>query len=98
MTEKEIERRMRELVRQRGGLFYKFLSPNNPGVPDRILISPTGVVWFVELKTNIGRLSKIQTQQIGKLEKRGVNIRIIRGWEAAKKFIDEVMGDGIHTA
>ena len=38
MLEKEIERRMVQMVKQRGGLCYKFVSPSNPGVPDRIII------------------------------------------------------------
>jgi len=95
MTEKEIERKMGALVRKRGGLFYKFVSPNNPGVPDRVVIAPGGVVWFVELKTDKGRLAKIQQHQRRELEKRGANVRTVYGWDAAMEFIDEVMGDGI---
>jgi hypothetical protein len=95
MTEKEIERRMRALVRERGGLLYKFTSPGNPGVPDRIVIAPGGAVWFVELKTRFGRLTSIQAWQLRELEKRGANVRVIRGWDAARDFVNEVMGDGV---
>ncbi|GHU94414.1 hypothetical protein FACS1894208_05440 [Clostridia bacterium] len=91
MFEKDIERRMREMVRQRGGLFYKFTSPNAPGVPDRIVITPEGTVWFVELKAQNGRLSNIQKFQISELEKRGANVRVVRGLQAATDFIEEVM-------
>ena len=94
MLEKETERRMCELIKKRGGLTYKFTSPNNPGVPDRIVITPAGEVWFVELKTDSGRWSRIQEYRIGELEKRGANVRVIHGWEAAKAFVEEVMGDG----
>lgn len=95
MTEKEIERRMRNLVRERGGLTRKFISPNAPGVPDRIVITPQGVVWFVELKTTSGRLTPLQKYEIAEFEKMGANVRVVYGWDAAKKFIEEVMGDGI---
>jgi hypothetical protein len=95
MTESQIERRMCEMVRKRGGLAYKFISPANPGVPDRIVITPAGEVWFVELKTDVGRLSKIQKWQRGELEKRNANVRVICGWDAAKEFIEEVMPNGI---
>lgn len=91
MLEKEIERRMCDLVRKRGGLTYKFVSPNNPGVPDRIVITPTGVVWFVELKTEIGRLANVQKWQKCELEKRNANVKVIHGWDAAKEFVDEVI-------
>lgn len=95
MLEKEIERRMRAEIRKRGGLTYKFTSPGNPGVPDRLVISPTGNVWFVELKTVSGRLAKIQKHQIAELEKRGANVRVVYGWAEAEKFLNEVMPNGI---
>ena len=92
VTEKEIERRLCETVRKCGGLTYKLIGLVN-GLPDRIVILPDGAVWFVELKTEKGRLSKIQQFQIGELEKRGANVRVIRGLDGAREFIEEVMGD-----
>lgn len=91
MLEREIERRMCELIRKRGGLAYKFTSPGNPGVPDRLIITPAGIVWFVELKAESGRLANIQKWQKSELEKRGANVRVIRGWNEAKAFVNEVM-------
>lgn len=95
MLEKEIEQRMCEMIRKRGGLTYKFTSPGNVGVPDRLVITPTGVVWFVELKTEAGRLAKIQKQQIRELEKRGANVRVVYGLQGAIDFVNEVMSSGI---
>ena len=92
MLERSIEKKFCEMIRQRGGLTYKFTSSEN-GVPDRIVITLAGVVWFVELKTKQGRLSKIQSHQISRLKEHGANVRVIRGWDAAKKFIEEVTGD-----
>jgi hypothetical protein len=97
MTEKEIERRMVEMVRKRGGLTYKFTSPNAPGVPDRIIITAAGVVWFVELKTEIGRLARIQKWHKEQLAKQGANVRVVRGYEDMKQFVEEVLGHGIQT-
>lgn len=97
MLEREIEQRMVKEVKKRGGLCYKFVSPNNPGVPDRIVITPTGRVIFVELKTEIGRLSRIQQWQRSEIQKRGADIRVIKGWDAAKAFIEEVMPRGVQT-
>ena len=95
MLEKEIERRMVQMVKQRGGLCYKFVSPSNPGVPDRIIITPTGRVVFVELKTEIGRLSNIQKWQRAEMQKRGADVRVVKGWDAAKALVEEVMPNGI---
>ena len=95
MLEKGIERRMCEMIKKRGGLTYKFTSPNSPGVPDRIVITPAGTVWFVELKTSTGRVAGIQKWQLSELEKRGANVRVIRGWGAAKEFVEEVLPHGV---
>ena len=48
--EKEIEKRLTDIVRDKGGLCLKLASPGRIGVPDRIIIYPNGVVGFVELK------------------------------------------------
>lgn len=95
MLEKEIERRMVQTIKQRGGLCLKFISPSNPGVPDRIVITPQGRIIFVELKTETGLLTKIQEWQINELRKRGVDVRVIKGLGAVKEFIEEVMPHGI---
>ena len=97
MLEKEIERRMVIEIKKRGGLCYKFTSPNNPGVPDRIVITPDGKVIFVELKTEIGRLAKIQRWQVSEMRQRGADVRVVKGWAAVKAFIEEVMPCGIQT-
>lgn len=91
MLEKEIERRMARLVKERGGLCYKFESPGSPGVPDRIIIAPTGRVVFVELKTTVGSLQKIQRYQLDEMQRRGADVRVVKGWEAAKALVEEVL-------
>ena len=95
MLEKEIERRMVQMVKQRGGLCYKFVSPSNPGVPDRIIITPDGKIIIVELKTEIGRLSKLQTWQRSEMQKRGADVRVAYGWPAVKALVEEVIPNGI---
>lgn len=97
MLEKEIERRMGEMIKRRGGLFYKFVSPGNVGVPDRIVITPRGRIVFVELKTEIGVLSSAQKWQISRLEEHNTDVRKIRGWPEAKAFVEEVFPDGVYA-
>ncbi len=91
MLEREIERRMCELIKKRGGLSYKFTSPNAPGVPDRIVITPAGAVWFVELKTEVGRMANIQKWQVSLLQKQNANVVCLKGYDAVKKWVEEVM-------
>jgi len=91
MLEKEIERRLGELIRARGGLYFKFASPNSPGVPDRLVIIPGGRIIFVELKALSGVLSAVQERIIGVMRRQGAQVRVIKGWEDAKAFAEEVM-------
>lgn len=60
MREKDIEKYFVWAVHKMGGIAYKFKSPNQRGVTDRIACLPGGVVWFVELKTKEGKLSDLQ--------------------------------------
>ena len=89
MRESEIERKLGEGIKKLGGLYYKFTSPNLPGVPDRIVILPGGRVIFVELKTEVGRLANIQKWIISEMQKRGADVRVIKGLPEAMSFLEE---------
>lgn len=90
MLEKDIESWLNKKIKEIGGLSFKFTSPGNPGVPDRIYIFPDGLVWFVELKTEIGRLAGIQKWQRQRLTDMGCNYKLIKGMDQAKEFIKEL--------
>ena len=60
MRESEIERYFVWAVQSLGGVTYKFRSPTQRGVADRIACMPNGETWFVELKTKGGRLAPLQ--------------------------------------
>lgn len=98
MRERDIEAKLVRMVRERGGLCYKWVSPGNPGVPDRIVITPGGRTIFVELKTRAGRLSAIQKRQQAQLGERGADVRVLWGLDQVKAFVREVMPDEVHTA
>lgn len=91
MKESTIEARLVREVRKRGGLCYKFVSPDNAGVPDRIVITPDGRTIYVELKTLIGRLAKIQKWQLEEMRRRGADVRVLYGMEQVLAFVEEVM-------
>jgi len=90
MKESSIESRLVRMVRDRGGLCYKFVSPGNPGVPDRIVITPAGRTVYVELKTEVGRLAAIQKWQHEEMRKRGADVRTLKGLDQVKAFVEEV--------
>jgi hypothetical protein len=60
MLEKQVEAYLIKRVKALGGMAYKFTSPAHKGVSDRIVCLPNGQTWFVELKTEGGRLSPLQ--------------------------------------
>jgi streptogramin lyase len=60
MLEKEIEAYLVRQVEGLGGKAWKFVSPAHRGVADRVVLLPSGAVWFVEVKTEVGRLSPLQ--------------------------------------
>ena len=95
MSESQIENRLVQGVKKRGGMCLKFTSPGMPGVPDRIVLTPDGRIYFVELKTEIGRLANIQRWVIGEMQKREVDVRVLKGAEAVKNFLEEVMPNEI---
>lgn len=91
MRESQIESKLGRMIRKGGGQFYKFVSPGNPGVPDRLVALPGGRVVFVELKTETGKLSAIQRWRIDEMRALGLDVRLLRGWEEARVFAEEVV-------
>lgn len=87
MRERDIEDRLRDGIKKLGGRCYKFVSPGNRGVPDRLVLLPGGAVYFVELKTEVGRLSKIQRVQIKRMERLGVQIAVLYGLSEVDAFL-----------
>ena len=90
MRESVIEGKLRRLVTEKGGRFYKWTSPGNDGVPDRIAVFPGGRVWFVELKTDKGRLADVQKYQQEVLRKLGCNVTTVYGETGIRQFWEEV--------
>ncbi len=90
MLEREIEKKLVDGVRKLGGRAYKFVSPGNDGVPDRIVVLPGISPVFVELKTETGRLSSLQNVQIKRLKDLGQDVRVLYGLEDVKRFLEEI--------
>lgn len=96
MLEKQIEARLVKGVKALGGRVYKWVSPGNIGVPDRVVVLPGGYVEFVELKTERGRLSKSQIVQIERLAKLDQHVSVLYGAEEVDRYLKEIANE-IHT-
>jgi len=84
-TEKEIENLLVWHVERMGGKAYKFMSPSNRGVADRIVCLPDGSTWFIELKKKGGRLSPLQQIFAGEMQMLNQNYACL--W--TKEQVDE---------
>lgn len=92
MDEKRVERHLVTGVKKLGGMCLKFVSPGTSGVPDRLIITKDGRIIFAELKTDVGRLSKIQEFTISEMRKRSADVRVLYGLQDVKAFLNELSG------
>jgi len=88
--EKDVEAYLVGAVKRLGGKCWKFVSPNNRGVCDRICVLPGNRVWFVELKRDrTGRLSSNQKRFFETLRALGVtNQAVLKGKEEVSVWIE----------
>ena len=91
MLEKELERKFVNILRKKGCIVYKFVSPGNAGVPDRLVIAPDGKVHFAELKQEGKKMRPLQVMQAMRLAKNHVKVHLVDSMEAIRAFLQEVM-------
>lgn len=87
MTEKKIEAWLGKQLKNLGCLYFKFVSPGNDGVPDRIIVLPGGMTIFVELKTDRGYLSPMQRYQLERLRNQGAGAYVVFGMDDAEALV-----------
>ena len=89
-SEKVLERKLCKRVKELGGHAYKFVSPNQRGVPDRLCVLPHGVMVFVELKTTGKKPTKLQELCMNELRALGQECVVIDSSEALDELIDRL--------
>lgn len=89
MRERDIEKILTSEVKKLGGRAYKWVSPGNDGVPDRIVFFPGRPAVFVELKSETGRLSSLQELQIRRLLDLGQEVAVVRGIDGLSQFFQD---------
>lgn len=88
MREKDIEEYLRKEVKKAGGKAYKFESPGNDGVPDRIIIFPGNAIYFVELKAPGKKPRPLQVKQMRDLTKFDCKVFVIDSREEVDFFVE----------
>lgn len=86
LKEKDIEKQLVNGVKSLGGRCYKWVSPGNSGVPDRIVLLD-GETIFVELKRVGGIVSPIQERQIRRIAKTGNQVEVVFGETGVDNFL-----------
>lgn len=97
MLESKIEKEFRIKVRSVGGKAYKFSSPGNNGVPDRIVVYK-GKCYFVELKKPGEDLKPRQKVVKKHFKKLGFEVYKIDSVELVDKFVKEVLQHEVYTS
>jgi len=98
VRERDIEKILTTEVRKLGGRAYKWVSPGNDGVPDRIVVLPGRPPVFVELKTDTGKLSALQTVQIKRLRDLGQTVEVVKGIDGVSQFFQDYGYDEVSKA
>lgn len=90
MQERTIEEYLRDRVKAAGGRAYKFVSPGNTGVPDRMILLPGGRIIFAELKAPGKKPSPVQKLQHEKIKKLGFEVLVIDNKTAVDELISRI--------
>ena len=88
MLEKEIEKYLVVQCKRRGWLPYKFTSPGRRSVPDRVIVlSPSGLVVFVELKGTGQKPTVRQHREMALLTAAGADVTVIDSIEGVDAWM-----------
>lgn len=77
ISEKLLEKNLSAKVKLKGGLSIKLLPFLFAGLPDRLILLPGGVVFFVEVKTTGEKPSPIQLVVHVKIRRLGFKVYVI---------------------
>lgn len=86
-SEKTLEAKLRREVEKRGGMAIKFLSQLHRGLPDRIVLLPGGIIYFVELKTTGEKPTLLQRHCHAALRRLDFQVFVVDSTKAVEDFL-----------
>ena len=92
IDEKYLESKLAYQVKRYGGLTFKNISPYTRGIPDRTVITTSGKVVFVELKTPGCKPSPLQQVCIDSINALGAKAIVIDSLESLNAFLFQHFG------
>lgn len=87
ITEKDIEKRLKESIEARGQLCIKMQSNHINGMPDRLCTLPEGRVVWVELKAPGRKPRKLQRFVHEQLRSRGQRVEVVSTYEEVEELM-----------
>lgn len=94
-SEREIEASFKARMEKAGCMVWKFVSPGNAGVPDRLILLPNGLVFFAEIKKFGAKPRPLQVAVHKKLMKQGFVVMVIDSENmilAAECYVRQMLG------
>ena len=90
MKEKKIEQNLALMVKRRGGICPKFVSPGYDGMPDRIVLMQNGRMAFVEVKAPCKAPRPLQVQRHKLLRALGLKVYVLDDEKQIGGILDEI--------
>ncbi len=90
MIEKQIEQKLVQAVKAKGGIALKFVSPNYYGMPDRLVLLKVGRLAFVEVKRYGEHPRPLQEARHGMLRRLGFKVYVIDHPEQIKQILEDI--------
>lgn len=87
MLEKNLQQKILQFCKKEGILAVKVDSTSSRGWPDLTVLLPSGAVLFVELKTETGKLSKLQAHTIERIKRNKGKAYVIRSTDQFKELV-----------
>lgn len=94
-SEKKTESYLIERTRALGGQSYKWSSPNNRGVPDRICLFPFNTILFVEVKSEGKKPSKLQQLVLNKLKRLAAHVYVVNTKTEIDNLFYQLQKEGV---
>ena len=83
-----VQKYAKERFEALGGLVRKLSYENRVGAPDLLVILPSGIVWFVEVKKDENtKPDPHQLREHGRMRKRGANVFVVGSFKQVDDLI-----------
>ena len=86
-----IEKQVATYAIKKGCYVRKFSSPSHAGVPDRVFLTPAGVVFFIEFKRPGQKPTGLQLRELAQINDRKGNAHWVDNIDDGKAIVDQYL-------